>query len=134
LLESMNAHLAQRKRRNAMQKVKLILLILCLLPALSLAGGKSRPDNLQPLEEIPPPPMVDGNPAEELALEPEITIRKKDKETVEEYRINGQLYMMKITPDHGVPYYLHKDDQDGSWINDGPAKPFSIPKWILFRF
>ena len=117
-----------------MQKMKFTLLLLCLIPALALAGGKARPDNLQPLEEIPPPPMVDGNPAEESALEPEITIRKKDTETVEEYRINGQLYMMKITPDHGVPYYLHKDDQDGSWINDGPSKPFSIPKWILFRF
>jgi Protein of unknown function (DUF2782) len=117
-----------------MKNIRYIATILCLIPAIALSAEKARPDNLEPLEEIPPPAIVDGNPADESTLEPEVTIRKKDTETVEEYRINGQLYMMKVTPNHGVPYYLHKDDQDGSWINDGPTKPFSIPKWILFRF
>jgi len=57
------------------------------------------------LEEVPPPPkVIEGEPMEE----PQVTIRKKGTETIEEYRINGELYMMKVTPEGGVPYYLHK--------------------------
>lgn len=88
------------------------------------------PADATPLEEIPPPVL--GN--EQNADEPEITIVKKKGETIEEYRVNGQLYMMKVTPEHGVPYYLHKEDQEGIWINDGPNKPVAIPKWTIFRF
>lgn len=115
-----------------MQKIKLLLLLLCLLPMSWLVHAAGTPANLEPLEDVPPPPkIVDG---EALEGEPQITIRKKGKDTIEEYRINGELYMMKITPDHGVPYYLHKEDQDGGWVNSGPNPPLSIPKWIIFRF
>ncbi|MEO6118849.1 MAG: DUF2782 domain-containing protein [Methylotenera sp.] len=89
------------------------------------------PTDLQPLEDIPPPPMVDDGA---LTDEPQVTIVKKKGETIEEYRINGQLYMIKVTPAHGVPYYMHKEDQDGGWLMDGPNQPLSIPKWTLFRF
>ena len=54
---------------------------------------------------------------------------------VGKYRINGELYMMKVTPSHGVPYYLQKEDKDGGWSRfDGPEAPLSIPKWVIFRF
>ena len=115
-----------------MQKLKSLALMLCvlLMPYHVLAAGK--PANAEPLEEVPPPPkIVDG---EALEAEPQVTIRKKGKETVEEYSVNGQVYMMKVTPEHGVPYYLHKDDQEGGWVNTGPVEPLSIPKWVIFRF
>jgi hypothetical protein len=97
----------------------------------NLLNAAEPPKDLQPLEEIPPPPMSkDGEGVDE----PQVTIVKKNGDTIEEYRINGQLYMMKVTPKSGVPYYLHKEDQDGGWINDGPNKPLVIPKWTLFRF
>lgn len=99
----------------------------------SIATAKEPPKDLQPLEEAPPPPALgkDG----EATDEPQITIvKKKNGDTVEEYRINGQLYMMKVTPAHGVPYYMHREDQDGGWLNDGPNQPMVIPKWTLFRF
>jgi len=106
----------------------MVVLSFLLLPALVLA--KEPPPNLEPLEEIPPPKISgDADPGE-----PEITIIKKETETVEEYRINGQLYMIKVTPANGVPYYLHKEDQDGEWVNSGPIAPMSIPKWTIFRF
>lgn len=93
-------------------------------------ANKVQPADLQPLEELAPPTIShDADPDE-----PEITIIKKKGETIEEYRINGQLYMMKVTPEHGVPYYLHKEDQDGGWINTGPTPPLSIPKWTIFTF
>jgi hypothetical protein len=92
--------------------------------------AKDRPADLQPLEDIPPPAISN----QENPDEPEVTIIKKQGETIEEYRINGELYMMKVTPEHGVPYYLHKEDQDGGWTNIGPNPPLSIPKWTIFRF
>ncbi len=121
-----------------MQKLKLTTLLLCVLPALLLpyaALAAKQPTNLEPLEEVQPPPKItDGEALEDGTAEPQITIRKKGAETIEEYRINGELYMMKVTPAHGVPYYLHKEDQDGGWVNTGPNPPLSIPKWIIFRF
>ncbi len=115
-----------------MQQLKSFALLLCvlLMPYHALAAGA--PANAEPLEEVPPPPkIVDG---EALEAEPKVTIRKKGKETVEEYSVNGQVYMMKVTPEHGVPYYLHKEDQNGGWVNTGPVEPLAIPKWVIFRF
>lgn len=111
----------------------LLTLVFVQLPVAALAKEPQAvepPAGLQPLEDIPPP-MISN---EENADEPQITIIKKKGETIEEYRINGQLYMMKVTPAHGVPYYMHKEDQDGGWLMDGPNQPLSVPKWTLFRF
>lgn len=121
-----------------MQKLKLILLLVAILPAFiwsSASLAAKKPDNLQPLEEVQPPPkVVDGEALDDSTIEPQITIRKKGSETIEEYRINGEMYMMKVTPEHGVPYYLHKEDSNGAWVNTGPNPPLSVPKWIIFRF
>ncbi|MGB4811536.1 MAG: DUF2782 domain-containing protein [Methylophilaceae bacterium] len=112
------------------------LLAMLALPFSALAADAQShqptptPADAVPLEDLPPPAL--GN--EENPDEPQITIKKKKGETIEEYRVHGQLYMMKITPAHGVPYYLHKEDQDGAWVNDGPNPPNVIPKWIIFRF
>lgn len=113
------------------KRVAVWFMAFMLLPLFVQAQEKKpSPADLQPLEEVPPPTISnDDNPDE-----PQITIIKKEGETIEEYRIGGQLYMMKITPAHGVPYYLHKEDQEGAWINDGPTQPLIIPKWTIFRF
>jgi hypothetical protein len=114
----------------------LFLLVMLALPLTSFtaqaADKKTPPAGLEPLPEaLPPPGVIEANPADE----PEITIVKKGETTVEEYRMHGELYMQKITPPHGTPYYLMKQDQDGGWSRfDGPAAPLVIPKWVIFRF
>ena len=119
----------------AMQKLTLALPILAVSLWLVSPSFAAQPSNLEPLEQVQPPPkVVDGEALDDPAIEPQITIRKKGKETIQEYRINGEMYMMKVTPEHGVPYYLHKEDSNGAWINDGPNPPLSVPKWIIFRF
>ena len=125
-----------------MPKISQFMFICLLCVASQLQAAQ--PNNVELLEEIPPPPRVEdgkalegagANNSENADAEPQVTIRKKGKDTVEEYRINGELYMMKVTPSGGgVPYYLHKEDQDGGWVNIGPNPPLSIPKWIIFRF
>jgi len=88
---------------------------------------------LELLEEVKPPPK---NFESDIVDEPQITITKKGADTVEEYLINGELYMMKVTPPAGGPsYYLLKEDQDGGWAKyDGPSQPLTVPKWVIFRF
>ncbi|PPC92901.1 MAG: hypothetical protein CTY33_10015 [Methylotenera sp.] len=119
------------KKDKNINKRGLLILAAGLSLISTLSSAAEPPKDLQPLEDIPPPPMSkEGEDVDE----PQVTIVKKGGDTIEEYRINGQLYMMKVTPKSGVPYYLHKEDQDGGWINDGPNKPLIIPKWTIFRF
>ena len=103
--------------------------LLCLTPQWLLAAA---PAGAEILEQVEPPAKIkQGEPMEDA---PEITIRKKGSKTIQEYRLNGELYMMKITPDHGVSYYLYKEDQQSDWVNVGPNPPLAVPKWTLFRF
>ncbi len=68
--------------------------------------------------------------------EPEITITRSQTEIIEEYRANGRLYMIKITPKKGFVYYLVDTDGDGSLdsrqneLDEG----LLIPKWTLFNW
>lgn len=103
--------------------------LLCLTPQMLFAAT---PADAELLEEVQPPPKIQEGEA--LEDEPEITIRKKGKKTVHEYRMHGELYMLKIIPEHGVPYYLHKEDQHSDWVNIGPNPPLAVPKWTLFTF
>lgn len=67
-------------------------------------------------EEVPlPPPLPDDDavPADE-ELQPEVNIIRRGEDVIEEYRIDGQIYMIKITPSKGRPYYLMDTDGDGS--------------------
>lgn len=66
--------------------------------------------------------------------EPEITIRQEADRTIEEYRINGQLYAIKITPKVGEPYYLVDSEGDGQLDKRHERGRLSIPSWILFKW
>ena len=90
---------------------------------------KPVPDNLEPL---PPPPAFDAAADIE---EPQVTITKQTEQTVEEYRVSGRLYMIKITPKVGPPYYLVDDKGDGKFVRqeslDSGIRP---PRWVIHRF
>ena len=119
------------KFKYLLQPLSLLLALLA-LSGMALAAEKPAfPENLEPLPEALPPPGASDADIEE----PQVTIVKKGEEQVEEYRMHGELYMMKVTPSHGVPYYLMREDQEGGWSRlEGPTPPLVIPKWILFRF
>jgi len=64
-----------------------------------------------------------------------VTIRKRGEDTVEEYRINGRPYMVKVTPPHGTPYYLV--DRHGDGVFDRQADlgtDVRPPMWVIFSF
>ncbi len=97
-----------------------------LLLAIALPASAQILPQLEPLPEPPPPPgMMEG-------FEPEVTILQRDGDAVEEYRINGRLYMVKVTPPHGVPYYLVDEKGDGVMVRWQQATPsLSVPMWII---
>lgn len=60
-------------------------------------------------EDVPIPPKV-----QEEQIEPTVTIREEEERLIEEYRMNGRLYMVKVTPKKGgVPYYYVDTNGDG---------------------
>lgn len=108
-----------------------------LLSALLLASGIAvaaeavdapKPPALQPLPE--------GAEDAQEELAPEVTIVRGADGITEEYRVNGTLYMVKVTPRKGLAYYLVDTDGDGSLetrYNDlDPG--IAVPSWILLRW
>lgn len=69
-------------------------------------------------EPPPPPPLPEGDVADQPLEESagsEVIIREGERGTIQEYRLNGQLYMVKIIPYKGPPYFLIDSDGDGSF-------------------
>jgi len=58
--------------------------------------------------DVPIPPKVQDE-----QVEPTVIIREEEDRRIEEYRMNGQLYMVKVTPRGGIPYYYIDRDGDG---------------------
>jgi hypothetical protein len=110
-----------------------LLLLAVLSFALSAFGQAQRPPGLQPVPEPPPPP-----PGMELdpAFEPQVTIIKRGEDQVEEYRMDGKLYMMKVTPPHGTAYYLIDQTGNGTMTRVDVTDPprLSVPQWVIKRF
>ena len=84
------------------------------------------------LDEITPTPSTYES---DYMDEPDVVITKDGESTIEEYRMNGRLYMIKVTPDGAPPYYLYKETLGGSWITwHDIEEPLIVPQWVAFEF
>ncbi|MCG9053395.1 DUF2782 domain-containing protein [Laribacter hongkongensis] len=110
------------------------LLALSLAALVALPAMAAQPALAADPAGLPPPPVNlidDGS-----TVEPDVTIRKDGDNRIEEYRVHGKLYAVKVTPPVGPAYYLY--DPDGS----GTLQPYDlhgggklvIPRWVLFSF
>ncbi len=90
-----------KKRSNYLM---LASLMVC-LPLQAQEGTEPVPD---PAAPPPLPPKVRGE-----QIEPSVIIRQEEERLVEEYSINGRVYMVKITPKNGLPYFYFDEDGDG---------------------
>src|SRR4051794_34955769 len=79
-------------RIPTMRSIILLVLLAACMIANAQDAKRPKPSNLQSLPEAPPPPAITSDPS----LEPEVTITQKDGAKVEEYRIRGKLYAMKV--------------------------------------
>jgi hypothetical protein len=111
----------------------LTALLVCLALPVAAQTTQTRPPNLQPVPEPPPPPKgFELDPA----LEPQVTIIRRGTDTVEEYRLGGRLYMVKVTPaGGGTPYYMVDQQGDGKFTrqnsHDTGLRP---PMWLIYSF
>lgn len=108
-----------------------------LLPALLLATLLAVPAFAEETPPAPPPPpLVEDAPLPRDQTEPQVTIIERRGEIVEEYRIAGQLYMIRVVPAAGPPYYLVDADGDGqleSTMNELDPR-LMIPSWVILRW
>jgi len=104
-----------------------VLIALCALPALA-----QTPPKLEPIPE-PPPPPPGAQP--DTSLEPQVTITQQGEDKVEEYRIRGRLYMVKVTPPHGRSYYLIDSRGDGTFTREETLDSgLRVPLWVILEF
>ena len=96
---------------------------LTILPALSLMLAAAGATDLD----------LDVVPSD---LAPEVEVHDYSNRHVEEYRVNGRLYMIKITPVTGAPYYLLDEDGTGrmEYRRDAAGRDIRVPQWTLFSW
>jgi hypothetical protein len=79
----------------------------------------------------PPPPVSEAPSVDTSDAEITITTTTKDGLTHEEYRANGKLFMVKITPAKGKPYYLIDKDGSGEFRRSDLEPSISVPTWVI---
>ena len=79
-------------------------------------------------------PLVANAADEAPSADPDVTIRTEGDKTIQEYRQNGFLYAIKITPKGAPPYFLVRaDGTDANFIrSDQPD--MLIPSWKIFEW
>jgi hypothetical protein len=89
----------------------------------------------QQTEAVPEPPPLPEKMQSGEVLEPDVTIIESDEQKIEQYSVNGHIYMVKITPKGGVPYYLVDTDGDGDleYHRSDLDNP-NVQQWRLFSW
>ena len=97
-------------------------------------------------EDLEKPPMIPESEAgeeplppkiQDEQLEPTVTIRETESRLIEEYQINGRVYMIKVTPKKGIPYYYIDTDGDGQLeldIGQQALAPVQPVHWKLLEW
>jgi hypothetical protein len=111
--------------------------LICALALASGAYGQPSAPPPPPPAKAPaaplPPPMPDI--AADADLEPQITIKRRETETIEEVRVNGELRYVKVTPRYGLPYYLVPSGNGQTFIRyDSLDFGLKTPMWLLFSW
>ena len=107
-----------------------ILLFFLAFPAFAV---DEQPPKLEAVPEAPEPPLPVQSGE---TLEPDITIIRKGKKTIQEFRRGGRLYMIKVIPDIGPAYYFIDNDGDGKMDvrRDDLDKGSNVNMWKIFEW
>jgi hypothetical protein len=105
----------------------------------AIAGAAyAQPAPTPPAPAKPPAPSAAPPPIPDVAdpeLEPQVTIIRRDTETVEEVRVNGELRYVKVTPRYGLPYYLVPSGNGQTFLRyDSLDFGLKTPMWLLFSW
>ena len=109
--------------------MRILAVLLALVALANPAIAQESPEG-----EPEPPPIPENVPLPG-EMEPEVRIQRRGEDVIEQYSVNGQIYLVKITPDAGAPYYLFDTDGDGrfdTFRNDLENPP--VVQWRLFEW
>ena len=122
-------HAGPHAGRNGLL-VLLPSLLLFLLPTMLAAQ-----DDGGGFLSAPEVPALPGAYAGDSVSVPEVTIIETDEEVIYEYRIKGQVYMVKVEPIVGPPYYMLDTDGDGVLdVQEDQTPDLATPQWLLFSW
>src|SRR5687768_9511364 len=109
----------------------LAVLLFAASSAYAQSGARPLPPGALPLVDAPPPP-----PLTDRDSTPEVTTRVEGDQVIEEHRIKGRLYMMRVTPKHGRPYVLMDNKGDGTYsrLDQTLDQQVRAPQWVLLEF
>jgi hypothetical protein len=121
-------------RENAMSRLPATLLLAL---ATATAAAQAAPPAAEPApapapKQVPIPPKAPPPASDDNA--PTVTIRSSGNgDRIEEYREGGKVFMVKITPVRGKPYYLYDDDRNGRLDRtDADRASVSPVYWTLY--
>ena len=118
------------KDRMVMEKSAILLILFFIFFNLMTVIAKA--DELAPIIE---PPELPGSIESGEQIEPQVTIIRQEDKIIEEYRINNNLYMVKITHITGMTYYLIDHDGDGKLdVRKDELDDVIVPQWVLFTW
>ena len=118
------------KNRMVMEKSAILLILFFIFFNLMTVIAKA--DELAPIIE---PPELPGSIESGEQIEPQVTIIRQEDKIIEEYRINNNLYMVKITPVVGMTYYLIDYDGDGKLdVRKNELDDVIVPQWVLLTW
>lgn len=113
--------------RRTMKPIPLSLL-------LPLITGAVAADDALMQEYLAPPTLAPAFGLEP-AIEPDVTIIERGRDVIYEYRIRGQLYMVRVAPGIGPPYYLLDTNGDGILdIRSDRPWGMAVQQWRLLEW
>jgi len=126
-----NISFRQWKLLSAIAAIAVMILLSGSLPA---QDDLAKPPPIPPAnaEDVPIPPKIQDE-----QIVPTVTIREEEEQMIEEYRLDGQIYMVKVTPRGGIPYYYIDTNGDGKLELDmdqsamNPVQPvhWKVKEW-----
>lgn len=106
--------------------------VISILIGFGIAQAQDQEETAEDPAAPPPiPPKIVGE-----EMEPSVVIHRDEDKMVEEYSLDGRVYMVKVTPDNGLPYYYLDEDGDGQLElqpgdRSGPVRPvyWKVKEW-----
>lgn len=121
-------------------RVNFLVLAISLMVPVAMVQAEQK---LEKMPDIPPPPsapkVIKADDTDEAALQeegPVVTIKVEGDRKIEEYRIRGRLYMIKVTSKNAPTYYLIDRDGDGnleSRRSELDPRIF-VPLWVVYKW
>ena len=114
----------------------LYLISLVMLPMALAEDDIFATDAKPSFRKLAPEPGTDIEYYAAEDVQPDITIRREEHADFEEYSVNGNPYMIKVSPKVGSPYYLMDSDGNGEfgWRRGNMNNDLLVPGWAVFSW